>query len=70
MRLTHRFEHFDPLAGELPDPYAVMFFAVVHRARNLLKTRTSEQLKQAALVINRIYRDPKFVDPMYLSTPF
>lgn len=65
MRLTHRFEHFDPLADDLPDPYAVMFFEVVHRARNLLIGRTSEQIKQAALVINRIYRDPKFVDPMY-----
>ena len=65
MRLTHCFEHFDPLTGELPDPYAVMFFEVVHRARSLLIGRTSEQITQAALVINRIYRDPKFVDPMY-----
>lgn len=65
MRLTHRFEHFDPLTGELRDPYAVMFFEVVHRARSLLKGRTSEQIKQGALVINRIRRDPKFVNPMY-----
>ena len=65
MRLTRRFEHFDPLTGELPDPYPVMFFEVVHRARNLLKGRTAEQIKQAALVINRIYRDPNFVDPMH-----
>jgi len=65
MRLTHRFEHFDPLAGDLPDPYAVMFFEVVHRARSLLKGRTAEQIKQAALVINQIQRDLKFVDPMY-----
>lgn len=65
MRLTHRFEHFDPLTGELPDPYAAMFFELVHRARSLLKGRTSEQIKQGALVINRIYRDPKFVDPLY-----
>lgn len=65
MRLTHRFEHFDPLVGELPDPYAVIFFEVVYRARNLLKGRTSEQIKQGALVINRIQRDPNFVDPMY-----
>lgn len=65
MRLTHCFEHFDPLTGELPDPYAVMFCEVVHRARSLLIGRTSEQLTQAALVINRIYHDPKFVDPIY-----
>src|SRR5687768_5303104 len=42
-----------------------MFFELVHRARMLLKTRTSEQIKQGALVLNRIHRDPKFVDPMY-----
>lgn len=65
MKLIHCFEHFDPLTGELPDPYAVMFCEVVHRARSLLIGRTSEQLTQAALVINRIYHDPKFVDPMY-----
>jgi hypothetical protein len=65
MRLIHRFQHFDPLTGELPDPYGIMFFKEVHRARNLLKGRTSEEIKQTALVINQIQRDPKFVDPMY-----
>lgn len=54
MRLTHQFEHFDPLTGELPDPYAIMFFESVHRARSLLIGRTSEQIKQATLVINGI----------------
>lgn len=63
MRLTHRFEQFDPLAGELPDPYAVIFFKSVHRARNLLIGRTSEQIKQTALGINQIQRDPNFVEP-------
>ncbi|MEO6563432.1 MAG: hypothetical protein ABIN99_10390 [Nitrosospira sp.] len=65
MRLRHQFEYFDPLAGELTDPYAVMFFEAIHRARSLLKGRTSEFIKTGASVINRIYHDPNFVDPMY-----
>lgn len=65
MRLKHQFEHFDPLAGELPEPYAPMFFELVHRARTLLKDRTSEQIKQAAAMLNSICRDSHFVDPMY-----
>lgn len=65
MRLRHQFEHFEPLTGELPEPYAPMFFEVVHRARTLLKERTSEQIKQAAAMLNRIYRASSFVDPLY-----
>ena len=65
MRLRHQFEHFEPLTGALPDTYAAMFFELVHRARTLLKDRTSEQAKQGAFVLNRIYQGPGFVDPLY-----
>jgi hypothetical protein len=42
-----------------------MFFELVHRARMLLKDRTSEQIKQGAIILNQIYRAPNFIDPMY-----
>lgn len=67
MKLTYRFDLFDPLMGELPERYVFMFIDVVLRARVMLQGRTTEEIKQGAFVINKIARDPAYVDPLWKS---
>lgn len=59
----YQFKYFDPLAGDLPDPYAVMFVEEVIRARRILNGFSSEDIANIALAINKLIRDKNFIDP-------
>ena len=59
-----QFKHFDPLAGQLPDPHAILFVELIHKARKILHGFSSAEIAEAGLAIRHIPQDPRFIDPL------
>lgn len=57
------FKHFDPLNGTLPEPHAVLFVELFHRARKILAPFKSADISTAIQSLNHIPKDPGFIDP-------
>jgi len=62
---AYQFKYFDPLTGRLPDPFEMEYVELIYRARKLLISFSSEQLKLAIEELNDFVRHPKFKNPLF-----
>lgn len=62
---VYQFKHFDPLTGRLPDPFEMEYVELIYRARKLLTSFSSEQLKLAIEELNDFVRHPDFKNPLF-----
>lgn len=62
---AYQFKYFDPLTGRLPDPFEMDYVELIHRARKLLSSFSSDQIKLAIEELNSFVRHPSFKSPLF-----
>lgn len=62
---SYQFKYFDPLTGRLPDPFEMEYVELLYRARKLLTSFSSDQIKLAIEELNNFVRHPDFKNPLF-----